>query len=48
MRHIVEVEKAVLAKDGKPSRGPVYRSIYAKDGFPPPIPGLENCWDVFR
>uniref|UniRef100_A0A6N2JZ37 Long-chain-fatty-acid--CoA ligase n=1 Tax=Salix viminalis TaxID=40686 RepID=A0A6N2JZ37_SALVM len=28
--------------------GPVYRSLFAKDGFPPPVPGLESCWDVFR
>ncbi|CAM8905273.1 unnamed protein product [Rhodiola kirilowii] len=48
MRHIFEVEKVVQAKDGKPSRGAVYRSVHAKDGFPLPIPGLENCWDVFR
>ncbi|KAI7751717.1 hypothetical protein M8C21_004355 [Ambrosia artemisiifolia] len=45
---IVEVEPAIEAKDGKPSMGPVYRSIFAKDGFPPPIDGLDSCWDVFR
>lgn len=43
--YIFEVEKA---KDGTPSTGPVYRSVFAKDGFPPPIPGLESCWDIFR
>ncbi|XP_061374116.1 long chain acyl-CoA synthetase 4 [Gastrolobium bilobum] len=45
---IVEVEKAKGASEGRPSRGPVYRSLFAKDGFPAPIPGLDSCWDVFR
>ncbi|KAJ6933745.1 long chain acyl-CoA synthetase 4-like [Populus alba x Populus x berolinensis] len=47
-KYLIEVEKAKEAKDGKPSSGPVYRSLFAKDGFPPPVPGLESCWDVFR
>ncbi|CAK7335715.1 unnamed protein product [Dovyalis caffra] len=47
-KYLIEVEKAKEAKDGKPSTGPVYRSLFAKDGFPPPVPGLESCWDVFR
>ncbi|KAK6116996.1 hypothetical protein DH2020_049240 [Rehmannia glutinosa] len=47
-RFIVEVDPSKPAKDGKPSIGPVYRNIFAKDGFPPPIPGLESCWDIFR
>jgi len=47
-RYIIEVEKAKEATEEKPSRGPAYRSIFAKDGFPPPIPGLDSCWDVFR
>ncbi|KAJ7952141.1 Long chain acyl-CoA synthetase [Quillaja saponaria] len=47
-RYIFEVEKAKEAKDGKPSIGPVYRSLFAKDGFPAPIEGLDSCWDVFR
>ncbi|KAK4400951.1 Long chain acyl-CoA synthetase 5 [Sesamum angolense] len=45
---IVEVEPSKPAKEGKPSIGPVYRSIFAKDGFPPPIPGLDSCWDILR
>ncbi|XP_027774703.1 long chain acyl-CoA synthetase 4-like isoform X2 [Solanum pennellii] len=45
---IIEVEPAKPAKDGKPSVGPVYRSKFAKDGFPPPIEGLNSCWDIFR
>ncbi|KAI5595262.1 hypothetical protein BDE02_03G126400 [Populus trichocarpa] len=47
-KYLIEVEKAKEAKDGMPSIGPVYRSLFAKDGFPPPVPGLESCWDVFR
>ncbi|XP_071730679.1 long chain acyl-CoA synthetase 4-like [Rutidosis leptorrhynchoides] len=47
-KFIVEVEPAVPAKDGKPSAGPVYRSVFAKDGFPAPIDGLDSCWDIFR
>ncbi|KAL6556441.1 Long chain acyl-CoA synthetase 4 [Orobanche gracilis] len=46
--YIVEVEPSKSARDGKPSIGPVYRSIFAKDGFPAPIPGLDCCWDIFR
>ncbi|KAI9087102.1 hypothetical protein K1719_030937 [Acacia pycnantha] len=45
-RYIVEVEKAKEA--ATPSFGPVYRSLFAKDGFRPPIEGLDGCWDVFR
>ncbi|KAK4729369.1 hypothetical protein R3W88_022357 [Solanum pinnatisectum] len=47
-KFIIEVEPAKPAKDGKPSVGPVYRSLFAKDGFPPPIEGLDSCWDIFR
>ncbi|PIN09207.1 Long-chain acyl-CoA synthetases (AMP-forming) [Handroanthus impetiginosus] len=47
-RFIVEVEPGKPAKDGKPSIGPVYRSIFAKDGFPEPTSGLDSCWDIFR
>ncbi|KAL5541286.1 hypothetical protein UlMin_042508 [Ulmus minor] len=47
-KYIFEVEKGKEAKDGRPSMGPVYRSMFAKDGFPPPIEGMESCWDVFR
>ncbi|KAM7525868.1 hypothetical protein LguiA_015770 [Lonicera macranthoides] len=46
--YIVEIEPAKEACDGKPSMGPVYRSLFAKDGFPPPIEGLDSCWDIFR
>eukprot|EP00250_Pteridium_aquilinum_P007552 c1723_g1_i1 orf=521-2539(-) len=43
-----KVEEGKEASDGKPSVGPVYRSILAKDSFPPPPPpGVDTCWDVF-
>ncbi|KAL6986399.1 Long chain acyl-CoA synthetase 4 [Sarracenia purpurea var. burkii] len=45
---VIEVEPAKEAKDGRPSIGPVYRSVLAKDGFPPPIQGMDSCWDIFR
>ncbi|CAL9117115.1 long chain acyl-CoA synthetase 4-like [Musa acuminata AAA Group] len=48
MKHLLEVEKGREAADGRPSVGPAYRSAFAKDGFPPPIPGVDSCWDVFR
>ncbi|KAK6918229.1 AMP-dependent synthetase/ligase [Dillenia turbinata] len=47
-KFLVEVEKGKQANGDQPSIGPVYRSIFAKDGFPPPPPGVETCWDVFR
>lgn len=47
-KYIDEVEPAKAARDGKPSVGPVYRSIFAKDGFPEPPPGMDTCWDIFR
>ncbi|KAJ6806986.1 long chain acyl-CoA synthetase 4-like [Iris pallida] len=48
MDRLVEVEKGSNGADGRLSVGPTYRSVFAKDGFPPPIPGLDSCWDVFR
>ncbi|KAL1222586.1 Long chain acyl-CoA synthetase 4 [Cardamine amara subsp. amara] len=47
-KFIFEVEKGKEGSDGRPSVGPVYRSIFAKDGFPEPIEGMDSCWDVFR
>lgn len=47
-KYIVEVEPGKPANDGKPSIGPVYRSVFAKDGFPAPTPRLDSCWDIFR
>ncbi|XP_004143868.1 long chain acyl-CoA synthetase 4 [Cucumis sativus] len=47
-KYLVQVEEAKDATAGRPSVGPVYRSIFAKDGFPPPVQGLDTCWDIFR
>ncbi|XP_010473705.1 PREDICTED: long chain acyl-CoA synthetase 3-like [Camelina sativa] len=48
-RYIIEVEKGQEGVDGgSPSVGPVYRSIYAKDGFPEPADDLVSAWDIFR
>ncbi|KAL6979463.1 Long chain acyl-CoA synthetase 4, partial [Sarracenia purpurea var. burkii] len=47
-RFVFEVEPAKEATDGRPSVGPVYRSVLAKNGFPPPIEGMDSCWDIFR
>ncbi|ERN12102.1 hypothetical protein AMTRI_Chr01g109720 [Amborella trichopoda] len=47
-KFLVEVERAKEGREGRPSAGPVYRSIFAKDGFPEPPQGLESCWDIFR
>ncbi|XP_058095958.1 long chain acyl-CoA synthetase 4-like isoform X2 [Magnolia sinica] len=47
-KFIIEMEKAKDATEGRPSVGPVYRSVFAKDGFPPHVEGMESCWDVFR
>ncbi|GAB2225460.1 hypothetical protein Droror1_Dr00006252 [Drosera rotundifolia] len=44
---IVEVEAAKPARDGRPSMGPAYRSIFAKDGFPELPDDMTTCWDVF-
>ncbi|KAG1335198.1 putative Long chain acyl-CoA synthetase 4 [Cocos nucifera] len=48
MKHLVEVEKGQEGGDGEPFVGPAYWSVLANAGFPPPIAGLESCWDVFR
>ncbi|GBG62926.1 hypothetical protein CBR_g34297 [Chara braunii] len=42
---IVEVEPANT--EASPVAGPVYRSVFAKDGFPS-LKGVETCWDIFR
>ncbi|XP_073062148.1 long chain acyl-CoA synthetase 4-like [Primulina eburnea] len=46
-KFIVEIEKAKEGKDGKPSIGPVYRNVLAKDGFIPLPQELDSCWDIF-
>jgi long-chain acyl-CoA synthetase len=46
-RFIVKVEEGVPGSEGVPSKGPVYRSLFAKDGFPPLPEGLFTTWDLF-
>ncbi|KAL3515220.1 hypothetical protein ACH5RR_022122 [Cinchona calisaya] len=45
--YIVKVEEGRPAGDGKPSAGPVYRCIYAKDGLLEIPEGMESPWDFF-
>ncbi|KAL9414977.1 hypothetical protein AB3S75_043281 [Citrus x aurantiifolia] len=45
--YTVKVEEASPAADGKPSAGPVYRCIYAKDGLLESPAGLESPWQFF-
>nr|GEV45585.1 long chain acyl-CoA synthetase 4-like [Tanacetum cinerariifolium] len=47
-KYVVEIEKPKEAKSGRPSVGPVYRNVLAKDGFRPLANGVDSCWDVFR
>lgn len=44
---IHEVEKGVPEKDGVPSKGPVYRSFYAKDKLWDVPEGMQTTWDTF-
>ncbi|KAB5541389.1 hypothetical protein DKX38_014363 [Salix brachista] len=44
MEFIVKVEESRPASDGKPSAGPVYRCIYAKDGLMDLPAELESPW----
>jgi long-chain acyl-CoA synthetase len=48
MQHVVKVEEGRPAADGRPSVGPTYRSAFARDGFPDPVPGMDSCYDIFR
>ncbi|KAL3843485.1 hypothetical protein ACJIZ3_000888 [Penstemon smallii] len=45
--YIVKVEEARPEANGKPSAGPVYRCIYAKDGLMEIPQGMESPWDFF-
>ncbi|KAK7407748.1 hypothetical protein VNO78_09798 [Psophocarpus tetragonolobus] len=46
--YTVKVEEGWPATDGKPSVGPVYRSIYAQDGRLEVPSDFESPWDFFR
>ncbi|KAK9164049.1 hypothetical protein Syun_004951 [Stephania yunnanensis] len=43
----IEVAEARPATDDKPSAGPVYRCIYAKDGLMELPNGIESPWEFF-
>ncbi|KAI6694577.1 hypothetical protein NL676_022287 [Syzygium grande] len=43
-----KVEDGREGRDGKPSVGPVYRNLLAKNGFPPTDPDINTTWDIFR
>ncbi|KAF2305863.1 hypothetical protein GH714_008489 [Hevea brasiliensis] len=47
MDYIVKVEESRPATDRKPSAGPVFRCIYAKDGLLEVPAGLESPWQFF-
>ncbi|XP_007051189.2 PREDICTED: long chain acyl-CoA synthetase 1 isoform X1 [Theobroma cacao] len=34
-------------QDGKPSVGPIYRNLLAKNGYPPPDPDMSTTWSLF-
>ncbi|KAM0954529.1 putative long-chain-fatty-acid--CoA ligase [Dioscorea sansibarensis] len=46
--YAVQVENGKEGVNDEPSVGPVYRSILAKDGFPPPDSNMSTSWEVFR
>ncbi|XP_020582943.1 long chain acyl-CoA synthetase 2 [Phalaenopsis equestris] len=43
----VEVEESVAAVGRKPSAGPVYRCVYAKNGFLQLPAGIDSPWNLF-
>ncbi|XP_022148648.1 long chain acyl-CoA synthetase 2 isoform X1 [Momordica charantia] len=45
--YTVAVEEATPESSGRPSAGPVYRSIYAKDGLLQLPAGLDSPWQFF-
>ncbi|PON76925.1 Propionate-CoA ligase [Parasponia andersonii] len=47
MSYTVKVEEARPATEQKPSAGPVYRSIYARDGLLELPEGLQSPWEFF-
>lgn len=47
MKYTVEVEESKPAVGDRPSAGPVYRSIFAKDGLLELPAGIESPWEFF-
>jgi hypothetical protein len=48
MKYLVEVEPAIPANGDKPSLGPAYRNVAAKDGLKDVPKNISSCWDLFR
>lgn len=46
--YTVKVEESRPATEKKPSAGPVYRCIYAKDGLLDLSDGMHSPWEFFR
>jgi long-chain acyl-CoA synthetase len=46
--YTVKVGEATPAGSGRASAGPVYRSIYAKDGLMQLPQEIQSPWDFFR
>uniref|UniRef100_A0A453LXS9 AMP-dependent synthetase/ligase domain-containing protein n=1 Tax=Aegilops tauschii subsp. strangulata TaxID=200361 RepID=A0A453LXS9_AEGTS len=46
--YTVKVGEATPAAGGRPAAGPVYRSIYAKDGLMRLPQEIHSPWDFFR
>jgi hypothetical protein len=44
----VKVGEAAPAGGGRPAAGPVYRSVYAKDGLMELPQDVQSPWDFFR
>ncbi|XP_022757814.1 long chain acyl-CoA synthetase 1-like isoform X2 [Durio zibethinus] len=42
-----KVDDGREGQDGKPSVGPVYRNLLAKNGYPPPGPDMSTAWSLF-
>ncbi|XP_072974428.1 probable CoA ligase CCL6 [Typha angustifolia] len=45
--YAIKVEDSTLAEGNNPSAGPVYRSIYAKDGLMELPSGIDSPWEFF-
>eukprot|EP00252_Welwitschia_mirabilis_P003466 TRINITY_DN13538_c0_g1_i2.p1 TRINITY_DN13538_c0_g1~~TRINITY_DN13538_c0_g1_i2.p1 ORF type:complete len:351 (+),score=70.39 TRINITY_DN13538_c0_g1_i2:149-1201(+) len=44
---VVQIEPCRPEKNGEPSAGPVYRNVWAKDGFPTRPSHLSTVWEGF-
>ena len=46
--YTAKVEEARAATEKRPSAGPVYRCIYAKNGLTGVPDAIHSPWDLFR